>query len=268
MIDKLKKIYRVLFPKTVSAKETLLSKFKYNEQIRSFVPHGLHYELTFPDGNKVLTRNENFSDYQVFGQIFNRDEYACVRTMMQYNSQFNPQKIIVDAGANVGYTSAYFLKEFPSASVFAIEPSADNFSILSSNLAYYPKASVKLYPCALSAESGSSFSISRDFRDGKDWSINTIADPDGEIRGISLGEIINENTLSHISFLKIDIEGAERFIFKPGNDLSFLTITEIISIEIHDEFDIREGICELLRLNGFFLFESGEITVGINRKLL
>lgn len=268
MIETLKKLYRVFFPKKVSAREVLLSKFKYNEQVQSFVAQGAHYELTFPDGNRVLTRDERFSDFQVFYQIFNQDEYGCIATMMQYNPQFNPQKVIIDAGANVGYTSAFFLRQFPSAAIFGIEPSADNYSVLKANMAYYPQASVRLYPCALSAESGTSFSISRDFRDGKDWSINTVADPDGEIKGVSLAEIIQENTLSHISLLKIDIEGAERFIFTAQNDLSFLDITEIISIEIHDEFGIRESICHLLKAHGFFIFESGEITVGINRKML
>jgi hypothetical protein len=113
-----------------------------------------------------------------------------------------------------------------------------------------------------------SFSIDRTFRDGQDWSIATQEDVDGEITGISIQEIIIENRLTHISLLKIDIEGAERFIFKPGNDFSFLKITEIIAIEIHDEFDIRKSINEILISNDFIIFESGELTIGLNRNFI
>ena len=68
--------------------------------------------------------------------------------------------------------------------------------------------------------------------------------------------------------MKIDIEGAERFIFDNNNDLSFLKKTKIIAIEIHDEYNIREEIISILKENQFLLLESGELTIGINKSLL
>jgi len=43
--------------------------------------------------------------------------------------------LIIDAGANVGYSSVYFLSNFPNCRVIAIEPDGDNFASLQKNLA-------------------------------------------------------------------------------------------------------------------------------------
>jgi len=63
----------------------------------------------------------------------------------------------------------------------------------------------------------------------------------------------------------MDIEGSEKEVFtNPNSDVSFLAITKCIAIEIHDEFDCREAIYEILTKYGFLLFNSGELTIGVN----
>ena len=59
------------------------------------------------------------SDHQVFDQIFIEREYRCLDGLK------NPQ-FILDCGANVGYSSAYFLSRFPDSFVVAVEPDALN----------------------------------------------------------------------------------------------------------------------------------------------
>ena len=41
----------------------------------------------------------------------------------------------------------------------------------------------------------------------------------------------------------------------PDNELSFLKIVKILAIEIHDEFNIREVINEILISNNFIIFD-------------
>lgn len=130
---------------------------------------------------------------------------------------------------------------------------------------------VKAYHRALSENKDSNFIIERNFHDKRDWSMTTkeVDDIDGKtIKGITIAEIIEENKLDYISLLKVDIEGAERFIFKKENDLSFLKITEIIAIEIHDQFVNRKYINEILNDNNFLLMETGELTIGIKKSLI
>jgi hypothetical protein len=46
-------------------------------------------------------------------------------------------RLIIDCGANVGYSSAYFLSRFPYCQVIAVEADPDNFVILRRNLDRY-----------------------------------------------------------------------------------------------------------------------------------
>lgn len=265
---KSRKIYRILFPKKYSPLDTILNKLNSNN-IKSINKKDDYYEVLFYNNIKIIVRDEDHSDIMVFNQIFNFEEYSLVSKLMKLNPIFNPKKIIIDAGANVGYTSVYLSNIFENSQIFAIEPSLENAQFYKKNISSLKnKDYIKLYQNALSHESGLNFIIDRNFRDGKDWSIATNENPDGNIPGISIQEIVKENHLTHISLLKIDIEGAERFIFKDGNDFSFLKITEIIAIEIHDEFNIRDEINNILINNNFIIFESGELTIGINKLLI
>lgn len=263
MINKLKQVYRVFFPKTISSSQRYEFELKKNKIIKSYSKEENTYSVTLLDGLKLFIRDYEYSDYMVFNQIFNFKEYNIVEKMLSLNKNSNKEIVIIDAGANVGYTSAFFLNELKNCKIFGIEPSFENCEIYHSNVKNFNN--ITIYQNALSEKPNMFYSLDRNFRDGKDWSIATKESDKGEIKGISIAEIISENKLDYISFLKIDIEGAERFIFKNENDLSFLKITKIIAIEIHDEYNCRETICEILLKNNFYLFESGELTIGINK---
>lgn len=264
---KLRKIYRVIFPKNFTTIELFENTLKSNNLIKKVIKSDLVYELELVDGLKLVTRDQNYSDYEVFKQIFNYREYDIVLKMMNLNPNLQKEKIIIDAGANVGYTSIFFSNYLESVKIYGIEPSYTNLEIFNENRKFLTKPeNVKTYYRALSEKSNMTFKIERDFRDKRDWAITTKEDDNGEIKSITIEEIIQENNLEYISLLKIDIEGAERFIFKKKNDFSFLKKTEIIAIEIHDEFQVREEIYDILRMNGFFLFEAGETTIGLNKR--
>lgn len=263
--QKLRTIYRVLFPKKRTDAEIFEARLRRIPHISSFEKASAGYEVTTAAGNRALIRDQRFSDRLVFEQIFSLGEYAIVLSMLRYNNG-SDSAVIIDAGANVGYTSLFFCENLENPTIFAVEPSAENGAVFQKNTSAFQN--VKLYPNALSASDDESFSLDRSFRDGQDWSIVTEPDASGEIQGISVSGIIRENNLNQVDLLKIDIEGAERFIFKAGVDLSFLDKVKIICLEIHDEFDIRNSICDLLRTHGFYLLESGETTIGIQKKFL
>ena len=269
MINKLKMVFRIFFPKKKSIESSLSYSIKNNKKIKHYhIKDGVYYLKLF-SGSTVLCRNHNFSDYDVFNQIFNYEEYEIINGLFKLNGFYDNEIIIIDAGANVGYSSLFFLEKHVATKIFGIEPSKENIKIFKSNVDLNNfQDNVFLYQCALSEKQNTFFTINKDFRDGKDWSLSTEENQAGAIEGITINEIINQHQLKVISLLKIDIEGAERFIFKKENDLSFLLITRLIAIEIHDEFDIRADIYAILKANNFFLFESGELTIAINKQFL
>lgn len=266
MINKIKQIIRIIVPKKTSVLEKFEYNLKRNNLIKSFQKSNQIYEVILKNDKKIFIRDYKYSDYEVFNQIFKFKEYEIIKNMLLNNNSKNNQKIIIDAGANVGYTSAYFSNELNDFQIFAIEPSSENCEMIYKNTSSFKN--IKVYQNALSEKENSFYNLDRDFRDGKDWSIATSEAENGDVKGISIKEIINENDLEYISLLKIDIEGSERFIFKKDNNLDYLKITEIVALEIHDEYYIRNSINEILIENGFFIFESGELTIGINTNIL
>lgn len=263
-LKKLRKIFRILFPKKYSDLETFELKLSQNNLISNYQKDGYLYEIKLIDGNTLFIRDYHFSDYEVFSQIFNFKEYQIILDLIKLNKEFSNTKNIIDAGANVGFTSRYFANSLSDFKIFSIEPSHDNFEMCKKNI---QNNNVKFYNRALSERENMRYTIERDFRDKKDWSITTKSNDTGDVIGITVQEIINENKLDYITLLKIDIEGAERYIFNKENDLSYLKITQIVALEIHDEFNIRDSVENLLVENNFLLFNSGELTIGINKKL-
>src|SRR5574342_1168079 len=66
------------------------------------------------------------SDLSNYLQIFVKRHYAC--------TEFLPDvRFIIDCGAYVGYSAAWFLSKFSSCTLIAIEPDAQNFSLLQEN---------------------------------------------------------------------------------------------------------------------------------------
>ncbi|UJH92530.1 FkbM family methyltransferase [Antarcticibacterium sp. 1MA-6-2] len=263
---KIKKIYRILFPAKYSEKDVLENLLRTSKEVLEFEEMGSHYKVILSGDIELKVRNSLHSDIKVFHQIFNKRDYDLVLKMLLLNST-GSENVIIDAGANVGYTTLFLYNKLKNSKFFLIEPEDENFQMIVKNTSNIPSDKLKLYNCALGAEGGGTFILKRDFRDGKDWSFSTEPDSSGDIMGKSLNEIIRENKLKYISLLKIDIEGAERFIFSEKSDLSFLDITQVLAIEIHDEFQIRQVIYQKLKDHDFYLLENGDLTIGINRKL-
>ncbi len=262
------KIYKTYFAKKYTPEEIFELNLRKNKLISNFEKDNNNY-LAESSYGKTIIRGNKHSDFAVFRQIFNDQEYKTVLSLFKLNKFKTENLVLIDAGANVGYTSLYFLQNIPNLKVFGIEPSESNMSIYKQNISLNNfEKQLTFYPNALAETENKSFSIDNTFRDGKDWAIATKESEKGEIKGVTISEIIKSNNLNNISILKIDIEGAERFIFNTANDLSFLAITQIIAIEIHDEFDIRNDINNILKENNFILFETGELTVGVNKSLI
>lgn len=266
---KIRKIYRILFPLQLTDKQIFVNRLVSNSIVECVSQEvGNYYKVLLHDKLELYLRDENHSDYSVFQQIFNFEEYKTVLSLLKLN-EIGESSVLIDCGANVGYTTVYFSQKFNFDKIVCIEPSLSNIEVLKKNICKLENAAkIAIMHRALSGNSNESFDLRSDFRDGLDWSFSTALNENGTIKGITINEIVIQNNLDRITLLKIDIEGAERFIFKDNVDLSFLSITKIIAIEIHDEFQIREGIYSILKEYDFILFETGELTIGINNKML
>lgn len=216
------------------------------------------------EGVEIFLR-KNGSDYDVFNQVFIKDEYQpVIDYLIDNNIQVDH---IIDAGSNIGLTTVKLASIFSAAKIICMEPDPGNYSQLARNTWQFGDRVITLPEALWNKEE--ELTIDFGFRDGKDWSRSvTNKNVSGTtVKGISLNTLIKKYNLTRIDLLKIDIEGSETAVFGKESDLSFLDKVKMLAIEIHDEFNCRQPIYDVLRSRNFTIFNSVELTLAINNKL-
>jgi FkbM family methyltransferase len=133
---------------------------------------------------------------------------------------------MVDAGAYIGDTSAYFLSRFRQLRVIALEPNAQNFLQAQKNLLPYGER------CTL-LKTGLWKSDGKQNLTG-DSTGASIAANGVQIDVISIPTILRRFSIPQIDILKMDIEGAETAVFAENAE-RWLRHVEMLIIEIHGD---------------------------------
>jgi FkbM family methyltransferase len=169
----------------------------------------------------------NSSDHAVFFQVFVNQGYRCL------DKVHNPE-LIIDCGANVGYTSAYLLSRFPTARVIAVEPDPENFAMLEMNLARYTGR----YRTIRSAVwSHATRLVLAGTEPGSEWSRSVkeaSTTESSRFVATDINTLLEESGFPRISILKIDIEGAEIDVFA-SNYQKWIPKVDNLVIELHGE---------------------------------
>ena len=94
-------------------------------------PRSGHLEINIGGGQRLLLRS-NKGDRQAFEEVFVDQDYAFFGAAM-------PRRVL-DVGAHIGTTALWFLTKSPNTEIFAVEPDAANFALLTENLSYSSRA--------------------------------------------------------------------------------------------------------------------------------
>lgn len=234
-----------------------------SENDHSFISH-------YPKlGVTLKTRKRPSSDLEVFSQIYRYLEYEPLVKIFKENFPESHSLKIIDAGSNIGLTTVFLSKFFPGASFIAVEPDSENFEVMATNFDLNHIDSVQKIKGGVWSRNAY-LKIVTDFRDQKHWSIRVEeTDEATALQAFSINALLEINNWQQIDILKIDIEGSEKELFVGQNsDLSFLNTTKCLAIEIHDEFNCREAIYQILHENNFKFVNSGELTIAVNQNLL
>jgi FkbM family methyltransferase len=193
------------------------------------------------------------SDLNVFYQIFVFREYRCL-------DDITSADLIVDCGANVGYSSAYFLTRFPRAKVISIEPDPGNFALLQANTAPYGNRCQAI--CSAVWSHPTQLVLATDYGDGREWARQVRIGGPGEVPTVSatdIGTLLAESGFDRISILKVDIEGAEAAVFG-ANYEQWITQVDNIVIELHDD-RCRSAFMNAISTQGNVLSRCDELVV-------
>lgn len=162
---------------------------------------------------------------------------------------------IVDIGANVGFFSVFMLFRHPKAKVYAFEPMPYNFSVLEE---YKKEAKLSnLFPVN-KAVAGSLEKLSLNYADSSSFTtMASIFKNKGkahslEVDTTTLEQIVQEQALPYIDFIKIDCEGSEYGILYKNSAALFQKINAMC-IETHPGQKENENITSLAA----FLQEQG-----------
>ncbi len=222
----------------------LQKRFGADEQFHYFTSKHLDYP--------VLARRAS-SDIKVFNQVFVEREYRCL-------DHLNEAKLVIDLGANVGYSSAYFLSRFKDCTVLAVEPDPGNFTVLKRNVAPYGNRCYALQNAVWWQSEALRFK--HPMTAGDEWA--RVVEPgnsqDSDIRAITIPMLLKSAPFPRVSILKIDIEGAEVELF--SHDTSWLECVDNVVIELHGDA-CREAFLRAVCPWTMMTSTCGELTYAV-----
>jgi FkbM family methyltransferase len=204
----------------------------------------------------LVARLQGSSDLNVFKQIFIWQEYLGLRSLKNVS-------LVLDLGANVGYSSAYFLSCFPNSRVVAVEPDERNVEVCSINLKPYGDRVLLLHGAVWSECTG--LCLSRGTGDGREWATQVVQPSEGSaghVQAWDVGTLINMAGSTEVDLLKVDIEKAELAVFGETAK-NWLPRVHNICIELHGP-DCEEMFFNALAGFDYELEYSGELTICKN----
>jgi len=180
------------------------------------------------------------SDIFTLGEILHGGQYGV-------RSPLPSQPVILDAGANVGFSAAWFSALYEGAMVHCFEPEQENYRLLEANLEKLP--GFVLNHCAVGQEEGL---VS--LRVADHGALHSVLDSEGngpvqEVRQIALGNYLREQRLSQVDLLKLDVEGSELdALFGLGSEIEGV---RVIIGELHRSAVDEHSFYEFLAQRGF-----------------
>jgi FkbM family methyltransferase len=186
----------------------------------------------------------------LFGS-FEKDVTALLTALL------SPGQTMLDVGANFGYFSVLAAdKVGPGGRVFAFEPDPRNILRLSTNVELNNARNISLVPLALFDQLGTiTFNLSTDLEDNLGSS--SILDrgqcrQQMQVQTTTLDAFMQEQQLTTVDLLKMDIEGAEVGALQGGREtLRARKVTHLL-VELHRLILGEKPLDELMTMMGDF----------------
>lgn len=273
--------------------ETLLSKFsKYHHQIPYLLQQEAFVYSTLLQNGHSFYRQKKYSilkvnatsyfpahaiafrphtsDLAVYNDIFFTQLYQPLVDL----SQLWPQEQIahiVDAGANIGCSSIWFAQLFPQAKVYAIEGLESNFSLLKQNIELNQTENIIPLEKALWINNQS---LSFDLLEGADelWAAQ-VTEKEAHIEnteGITFEELMHQHHIDTIDILKMNIEGAEKYLFEDAQTVHFfLPKVKVLMVQVHEDIVSVNRLLNIIHgFNFEYIVRQKKSVIALNPSLL
>jgi FkbM family methyltransferase len=182
------------------------------------------YRLALFDSPCQVWLRTTSGDFFVLPEVFLDESYYIPPALLRRCTT------IIDAGANVGLTTLYFARVYPSAHFVCVEPVRGNLELLRLNTRSLG-ARVRVVEGALSGTPGTLVFADSAWSWGGKVSDSAMG---YSVRAYTMVELLEMANLDHIDLLKLDIEGAERSLL--SSSPAWLDKVSTIVIETHDGY--------------------------------
>lgn len=161
-----------------------------------------------------------------------KDIVWVINEIKKARGEDNPVKIIFDIGAATGDKTIVFLKNFPETVVYAFEPQRESLEKFKKRTKFF-KDRIKIFDFGFLNSNTTVFLNITPHRDA-----SSILPPENcpeikkeTIKVFRIDDFMDQQKISHIDFMKIDVEGVEKEILEGGPD-TFKNKVDNIFIEI------------------------------------
>jgi FkbM family methyltransferase len=185
------------------------------------------------------------SDSKVFSTVFLRRQYPAYK-------EYEPD-VIIDAGANIGLATLFFKYHYPNAKIIAIEPDDENCALFDRNTAELKD--VYLLRGGVWPDKNNTLTIRNPGAAAYSYQLEI---SEHGVKAWTIPDVMQKFDLSHIDFLKMDIEGGEREMF--SNNFEWLEDIDNLMVEVHDHYapGASQALLRAIGPRGFHFAFCGE----------
>jgi FkbM family methyltransferase len=204
----------------------------------------LHQDAEIMRKNWASRFDSKHLESMTYYEIYNRQDY------IKGDCIIKPGDVVVDCGGNIGIFTA-FASDMGASRVLSFEPFTDNFELNKKN-----NPTAQIFNLAVSNKSNEIVELLYTHTsNGGHTVIESEYDREPGhfqhknlfVKTITLDDIISQNFIDHIDFLKVDTEGAELLILEGLSDANLDKI-RCISLEYHHAiFNYDENVYEKLQ---------------------
>jgi FkbM family methyltransferase len=209
----------------------------------------------------VKSVGRHWEFHSLYRLMFTEDEYGLRRSALARGST------IIDVGAHIGWFTLSAAAFVPEATIFAYEPSPENFRLLTDNIALNDLSNVHAFEMAVYSRAGDAEFATVDRFGGGSTGGTLLAremlehdalPPVQRVRTTTLDEIFAANAIGSCALLKLDCEGAEHELLASTSDRTMARIARI-SVEAHDFGPYTMGTLESLLVSKGYRVTAGGV---------
>lgn len=194
-------------------------------------PNGAHIWLSEDDAGQLL-----------LPYLIRKYESELFYTLFYHLARLKPGHCFVDVGANIGFYSvsaAYYLRQTPTAMVFAFEPNPRAVNYLENNIALNELKNVQINRQAVGNQNGriSMYMSPATITIGSLRQVASSLTDIVEVSVITLDDYFDEQPVQRVGLIKLDIEGGEF----PALQGARATLERDHPVIIYEEY---EGFCK------------------------